>query len=107
MAMRSVAYAVVHQNPPDVYLATDIDVLQRVLVLNLVCRSDPADLGPTLTAAMRSALLEERWADAVVDWIEHTGIYIDVYTNLHVFDDEDLPDELVGAQLQFTPLFRD
>jgi hypothetical protein len=107
MTMQSVAYAVVHNDPPDVYLATDIDVLQRVLVLNLVCRSDAGALDPTLRDSMRLALLEERWAEAVVAWIEHTGIYVDVYTNLHVFGEDDLPSELVGAQLQFTPLFRD
>ena len=56
---------------------------------------------------MRKALLDERWADAVVEWIDTTGTAIDVYTQMHVYSEDDLPSELIGAQLQFSPLFRD
>ena len=35
------------------------------------------------------------------------GIEVDVYTHLHVYTGNDLPEELIGAQLQFSPLFRD
>ena len=31
---------------------------------------------------------------------------IDVYTYLHVYSERDVPSDLVGAQLQFTRLFR-
>jgi len=56
---------------------------------------------------MRDALLQERWADAVIAWIDATGIAIDVYTHLHIYTDADLPNDLIGAQLQFAPLYRD
>ena len=56
--------------------------------------------------AIREALLEERWGDAVVTWIRETGTGIDVYTNSSVYSDEDLPADLIGAQLQFAALFR-
>ena len=60
-----------------------------------------------IPVADRQALLDERWADAVVEWIDTTGIAIDVYTHLHVYSELELPNDLIGAQLQFSPLFRD
>lgn len=102
-----VAYAVVRSDPPDVYLAEDVDVLARLLALELVARTDPSTLPPGKAAVVREALLEERWADALVDWIGITGMEVDVYTHLHVTTDGELPAELIGAQLQFAPLFRD
>lgn len=105
--MAGVAYAVVHSDPPDVYLADDVDILARLVALQVVARTDPATLSPGMAETLREALLDERWADALVDWIGFTGMAIDVYTHLHVYTDDDLPAELIGAQLQFAPLFRD
>ena len=105
--MSAVAYAVVRDEPPTVYAAESMDVLQRLLALEVVARSVPVDLDPKARERMRKALLDERWADAVVEWIDTTGVAIDVYTHMHVYSDEDLPDELIGAQLQFAALFRD
>jgi len=104
--MASVAYAVVRQDPPEVFVAEDVGVLNRVLALELVGRTPSADLDAESCAALRSALLEERWADAVVQWMRLRGIAVDVYTHLHVYTDQDAPAELVGAQLQFAPIFR-
>ncbi len=105
--MSAVAYAVVREEPPIVYAADSIDILQRLLALEVVARSVPTDLDPKARDRMRKALLDERWADAVVEWIDTTGIAIDVYTHLHVYSDDDLPSDLIGAQLQFAPLYRD
>ena len=55
----AVAYAVVHTEPPSIFLADDIDVLHRVLALEVVARTDPALLGAG-AASIREALLEER-----------------------------------------------
>ncbi|MGI9603140.1 MAG: hypothetical protein ACR2QE_14735 [Acidimicrobiales bacterium] len=107
MGLNPVAYAVVHHDPPEVYLAADVDILHRVLAFELVARTSPATLPDGLADNLRQSLLEERWGDAVVDWISHTGVAIDVYTSLHINTDADLPADLIGAQLQFTPLFRD
>ena len=82
-------------------------MLQRLLALEVVARSVPTDLDPTAKKRMQKALLDERWADAVVEWIDTTGIAIDVYTHLHVYSDADLPNDLIGAQLQFAALYRD
>lgn len=100
----AVAYAVVHTEPPSIFLADDIDVLHRVLALEVVARTDPALLGPDADA-IRESLLEERWGDAVVAWIRAVGTGIDVYDGKSIYTSEDLPADLIGAQLQFTRLF--
>ena len=105
--MSGVAYAVVSDEPPTVYAAESIEILQRLLALDVVARSVPGGIPAGARESMRAALLEERWADAVVEWIDATGTGIDVYTQLHVYSEEDIPSDLIGAQLQFAPLFRD
>jgi hypothetical protein len=105
--MAGVAYAVVRSEPPDVYLADDVEVLARVLALQLVARTPPTSLEPDQARSLRKALLDERWADAIVEWIGITGMEVDVYTHLHIYTDTELPADLLGAQLQFAPLFRD
>ncbi|MEZ5243493.1 MAG: hypothetical protein R2707_00230 [Acidimicrobiales bacterium] len=102
--MSSVAYAVVHTEPPSIFLADDIELLHRVLALEVVARTDPALLGPAADG-IREALLEERWGDATVAWIRGTGTGIDVYDGKSVYSDDDLPADMIGAQLQFTRLF--
>ena len=106
MSSTSVATAVVHTEPASVYLADDIETLHRVLALEVVARTD-AGLLNGRAAEIRSALLDERWGDAVVSWIQETSTGIDVYTHNSVYSDLDLPPELIGAQLQFAPLFRE
>jgi len=104
--MPAVATAVVHTEPASIYLADDIDVLHRVLALEVVARTESTLLDDGEAAEIRDALLEERWGDAVVMWIRETGTGIDVYTNTNVYTDGDLPADLIGAQLQFASLFR-
>ena len=58
-------------------------------------------------ARTREALFEERWADSLSRWINLTDIAVDVYTHLPVYTDRHLPPDLLGAQLQFSRLFRD
>lgn len=100
----TVAYAVVHTEPPSIFLAEDIDVLHRVLALEVVARTDPALLG-LAADDVRQALLEERWGDAVVAWIRAVGTGVDVYDGKSIYTSDDLPADLIGAQLQFTRLF--
>ncbi len=104
--MAGVAYAVVHSDPPDVYLADDIHVLERLLALKLVAGSEPHQLPQGVAATLRNALLDERWGDALYEWIEVTGMKVDVYTSLEIHTADRLPPDLIGAQLQFTPLFK-
>jgi hypothetical protein len=103
--MPAVATAVVHTEPAAVYLADDIDTLHRLLALEVVARTDAVLLNGR-ASEIRRALLDERWGDAVVGWIRETGTGIDVYTYSSVYTADDLPADLIGAQLQFAPLFR-
>lgn len=102
--MATVAYAVVHTEPPSIFLAEDLELLHRVLALEVVARTDPALLVDR-AGAIRDALLEERWGDATVAWIRATGTGIDVYDGKSVYGHQDLPADMIGAQLQFTRLF--
>lgn len=103
--MRSAAVAVVHGESPEVFLAEDIDALHWVLALEWVARADPAHLNEGLRDSLRRALMEERWADAVVDDMDHLGTAVDVYTGEPVFDATKVS---MGAhELQFRRLFRD
>lgn len=104
--MAGVAYAVVAHDPPDVYMAENIEVLHRVLAVELVAQTAAEDLGQDGADRVRQALLDERWGDAVLEWMDLRGVAIDVYTYRHVYTGADLPPDLVGAQLQFTKLFR-
>lgn len=104
--MEGVAYAVVREDPPRVFLASDVEVLQRVLAVELVGRLDPTGVTPGVVEDLRTALMEERWAEAVLTWMDHFEVPVDVYTHLHVHSDADFPADLVGAQLQFAPIFR-
>lgn len=105
--MPGVAYAVVRSEPPQVFLATDVDVLHRVLAAELVARTPANALPDGDMESVRSALLDERWGDAVLAWIDLMGVAVDVYTHLHVYTANDLPADLIGAQIQFAPLFRE
>ena len=62
--MPGVAYAVVRSEPPQVFLATDVDVLHRVLAAELVARTPSDVLTSSETEAIRRALLDERLARA-------------------------------------------
>ena len=106
MSRPTVALAVVRDTPPSVVVAEDIDVLQRALAVRLVARADPERIAPADRLQLRTALEEERWSDALMAWMKHTGIVIDVYTE-RVLTNDDLPADLLGVQLQFSPLFRD
>ena len=105
--MAAVAYAVVRSDPPDVFLADDVENLAKVLAVELVARTDDRTLASGQAEVMREALLDERWADALVEWMGITDTEVDVYTNLHIYTGNDVRDDLLGARLQFAPLFRD
>jgi hypothetical protein len=103
----TLAYAVVRGDPPAVYAADDIDTLHHVLALKVVAATPGDTIPPGQRERIRQALTEERWGDAVVRWIEVTGIPVDVYaTGLEVWtaDRFSEPDE-AGLELRLRPLF--
>ena len=106
MKHQTLAIAVVRDNPPSILVAEDLDVLHRALAVRLVAKSDPTRIPAAKRDALRTALLNDRWSDAVALWIEQHGVAIDVYTE-GVLTSADLPPDLLGAQIQLSPLFTD
>ena len=107
MAATTLAYAVVRGDPPAVYAADDVDTLHHVLALQVVAATPGATIAPSRRERIREALVEERWGDAVVGWIEVTGIPVDVYgSGLEVWTADRFaePDE-AGLELRLRPLF--
>lgn len=99
------SYAIVRTDPPEVYLADDVDTLQWVLALQVVARTVPGDVGAPTAAVLRQALLAEEWGQAVFEWINATGIPVDVYPSIEVYEARHVA--MGPAELQFTPLFVD
>jgi hypothetical protein len=105
--MAQLAYAIVRDDPPQVFVADDLDVLHWVLAVHLVAQTRATDLPSDRVAILREALTEERWGDAVVEWIGITDIPVDVYTGLHHWTAAEITPDTVLHELEFTPLFTD
>ena len=105
----SFAYAVVHGDTPDVYVAEDLDTLHRVLALEVVAATPGATFSVARREEIRFARLEERWGDAVVAWMEATDSVIDVFGGgLQVWSARRFAErEITGLEFQLRPLFSD
>lgn len=102
-----VAVAIVGSDPAQVFLATDEAVLSRVLALKVVARLDPALLSPGALQPIRDALLEERWADAVGEWIHATGEAIDAYPDEDIWSESRLDAEVAALEIRLQRIFDD
>ena len=98
-----VACAVVRDDPPRVFVAEDLDTLNWVLACQLVAKTPGRDLPAGERDALRVALTEQRWGDAVFAFIDRTGIAVDVYESTELFGPVDV--EVGPMELQLTPLF--
>lgn len=105
--VRAGAYAVVRGEEPVVLLAEDAAVLGRTLAVSLVAQLPAAEVSsPARLEEMRTALLEERWADALVLWMDETGTIVDVYDEVpRVWMAEDLEAEKASLEIRVAPLF--
>jgi hypothetical protein len=103
------AWAVVRAQEPVIFLAEDSETMSRVLALHLVAQLPTAEVSsPARLREMREALLEERWADALVAWIEETGTPVDVYEEApKVWTQSDLDLEQASLEIRMSPLFSD
>lgn len=107
MVLKSIgAYAVRRSDPEQPPLLADSeDTLNKVIALRWIGEWAPAD--DELAAPVRQAILEERWSDAVVGWMEATGEVLDIYPfGLEIHEQRDYPDAEFGPRVQTTPLFR-
>jgi len=102
---RLVACAVVRDDPPAIFAADDIETLNWVLALKLVATTSASTVSDSLRDSLRSALLEERWGDAVETWMRHNNVVVDVYPAMDFYLPEDI--ELASVEMQFTPLFNE
>ncbi len=105
--VRAGAYAVVRGEEPTVFLAEDAAVLARTLAVSLVAQLPAGDVSSAARLEeMRSALLEERWADALLLWMDETGTVVDVYDESpRVWAAEDLAEEKASLEIRVAPLF--
>ena len=103
------AFAIVRQEEPQVFLAEDATVLDRVLALHIVAQLSSGQVtSPGRLEEMRRALLEERWADALAAWIEETGVPVDVYDERpRVWTGSQLDTEQASMEIRLSPLFGD
>lgn len=103
------AFAIVRQQEPQIFLAEDASVLDRVLALHIVAQlSSDQVTSPARLAEMRAALLEERWADALAAWIEETGVPVDVYDERpEVWTATELDAEQASMEIRLAPLFKE
>jgi hypothetical protein len=102
-----VAVAVVHGDPPEVFLAENDATLGRLLALQLVAPTPSAQLAPDVLREIRAALLEERWADALTTWMEATGAVVDAYPDEEVVQDEALNLDRASIEIRMAPIFVD
>jgi hypothetical protein len=101
---RSVACAVVRDDPPEVFIADDQETLNWVLALHLIARTPGRELPEDLRDGLRRALRSEQWGAAVELWMRNRP-EVDVYPSFELYTATDV--ELAAHELEFTPLFED
>lgn len=102
---RSIACAVVREDPPQVFVADDLETLNWVLALRLIARLERHEVPEALLEPLRAALLEEQWGEAVTLWMRVRPNEVDVYPSFDFYRPEDV--SLAAEELQFSPLFQD
>lgn len=102
-----VAVGVLHGDTPWVFLAESDTVLSRLLALKLVAPTHPGDLDPARLKVIRSALLEQRWADAVTEWMLAGGEVLDGYPDEQVVTEEMLDDDRASMEVRLSTIFQD
>lgn len=100
------AWAVVKHDTPQIFLAENAQVISRLIALKVVAASDHSTFEPHLVDAVREHLLHERWADAVVMWMEATDTLIDVYEeHVPIWTESRLDSEVASMAIRTARLF--
>lgn len=100
-----VAVAIVRSDPPQVFLASDAEVLSRLVALKVVARTDPSELTKDALDQIRHALLEERWGDALAHWIAATGEAVDGYPDEELWSDDRLDAVMATLEIRLERIF--
>jgi len=88
-------------------LAEDEYVLGRAVALEIVADTSPDHFDSKSLERIRTALLEERWADAVGDWIEATGRAVDGYPDEPVWTESRLDEDTASMEIRMSRIFRE
>lgn len=100
------AWAVVKHDTPQIFLAENAQVISRLIALKVVAASDPGVFPSHLVDTVQDHLLHERWADAVLMWMEATGTLIDVYEEfVPVWNEQRLHSEVTSMAIRTSKLF--
>lgn len=100
------AWAVVNEDTPRIFLADNAQVISRLIALKVVAASPPSTFAPQALAEVHDHLLHERWAEAVLMWIDATGIPIDVYEEyVPVWSEGDLDRDVASMAIRVSRLF--
>jgi hypothetical protein len=95
--------------------AENQELMDRLLGLRLVAQLPADDVSSQARLLrMRRALVEERWADAVLEWIEETRRVVDVYdyapdvydAGARIWTETELSADRVQRELPSAPLFK-
>ena len=101
-----VIYAVIHDGAaPEVLIAQDEEALNQAVALELIASTAPSQLGFYLTE-IRDALMDGRWADALVAWMSATGRVVDVCPDEPILSAA-LDEDTIGLELKLKPIFSD
>jgi hypothetical protein len=100
----NVAIAVTRDEQAQILLAENGEVLSRLVALRWVAQTRPRALGGQLEG-IRGALLEERWGDAVFQWMEATGTIVDAYPDEEVWTEERLDQDRASFEIRMSPIF--
>ena len=87
-----------------VLLAENGEVLSRLVALRWVAQTPASALGGRVDG-IRQALLDERWGDAVVLWMEATGTVVDAYPDEDVWTEERLDQDRASFEIRMAPIF--
>jgi hypothetical protein len=103
-----VSVAILHSDPPRVYLAESEEALSLLLAMQVVAESNPAEISsPHNLDDIRQALLDEEWARAVQLWLLSTDEQLDVYGSEQILWEEELNEDLASMEIRLSPIFED
>jgi len=105
MVLKSIgAYAIRRNDPEQPLLADSQETLNKVIALRWIAEWVPEN--DHQAAPIRNAILEERWDEAVLGWMEATGEVLDIFPfGLEIHEARDYPDGEFGPRIQTSPLF--